>query len=1028
MIYTLLQKSPISTKTRYWYLLFAIIGFANIGHSQCTYTLQLFDSFGDGWNGSILTVDISGTTTDYTINNGDEAIFEINPPPNELVIISYTIGGFQNEVTYEILDPSGDIIFSDGPFPQDGEVFSFFACPTCPGPSAISVDHVGGIDADISWSPSDSSGTYTVEYGPAGFMPGTGTSLTTMTTSTTLTGLSEDTAYDFYVSISCDNGDMSATIGPTSFQTIWLIDVGITAIFSPKASCELSSETVEVTLRNFGDNPQSLIPFKFAVNDMDAGVSQPSDGFYTGVLSQDSSVTLTFETTFDFSEAGNYEIIAWTELANDADLSNDSTNFMTVSIPVVSDFPYLMDFETWTGGWLVDQELSENSSWAFGVPQGNDIPAAASGINAIVTNLSGNYNNNELSYLVSPCLDFSDLNADPVINFSINYDTENNWDGAWLEASTDDGLNWSKVGTMNTGVNWYNFNNINENLGNVWAGNSGGWINAENNLSGLAGESTVRLRFVFDTDGSGNNFDGIGLDDIFISPVFSDDLSALSVTNTSTLECGDEMDQVTIEIRNAGSDGQTGFNVSYQVNGGTPVTENVGGLVLNSGVIETYTFATPFNSNILNEDFEIIAWTDLDNELNVLNDTAAYVFSTVIPTYLPIAEDFEAGVLSEGWTASDAGIGMDHNNASVVVYDNLYGGDQNYELTSPILGPINAGDSLTYDYRYTIWSAGTTPQELGPGDMLELQISSDCGQTFNTVQTINMDNHVPTAVMTNVLFDLDAYAGQYIKIRLVATWGTGDYWIDLDNINIIGCPADFGLDIFTAFESSAGAEDGAITIDPTQGTAPYTIMWDDPNAPDDISAGTYTVSISDALGCEEVLDIEVGVCPGDLGLDANITGVSVAGAMDGSVLINTGDGEGPYSFEWSTGQTTAFVSNLGEGEYTITVSDANACSDEITITVGTFVNTYELNPTFADVLLAPNPTSGLTELSLELNQSAEVFVQVLNIVGKVIYEAPREQLIRKTYQLDLSEEPGGMYFVRVFADNQSKIVKLIKAQ
>jgi type IX secretion system substrate protein/immune inhibitor InhA-like protein len=994
----------------------------------CDYTLELFDSFGDGWNGSFLTVNVNGVETTYTIPvGGSNATYTFEAISNLPVIISYTAGSFQNEVTYNVLDPSGNVIFNDGPFPQTGVVYTFFACPTCPGPLAVSVDNVGGIEADISWSPSDSSGIYTVEYGPAGFIQGTGTTFMTSLTSATISGLDENTLYDFYVSISCDNGDNSAVVGPTTFQTIWLIDVGVIAIHSPESQCGLGVETVEVTLKNFGASPQSLIPFNFSVNNVSAGVSQPLDGYYTGVISNDSTVTLVFETTFDFSVAGEYEILAWTDLADDSNISNDTSSYSVTSIPTVADFPYFIDFETWDGGWAIDTEFSVNSTWEFGMPAGPDISSAASGVNAFVTNLDGNYNNSELSYIISPCFDFSSLAADPVINFSIYYETETNWDGAWLEASLDGGMTWAKIGAMGTGVNWYTVNNTTQGLGDIWAGNSAGWINAEHTLTGVSGESTVRLRFAFDSDGSVNGFDGIGIDDIFISPVFADDLSSLSVTNTTTSECGDEMDQVVLEIRNAGINGQTAFDVYYQINGGAPVMENVGPLVINAGLIETYTFSTTFDSKMLGTDFEIKAWTALDDELNFLNDSTSYTFSTVTPDPLPIIKDFEDNVVPAGWTVSDNGIGNVHNNVSVVIYDNLYAGDQSYTVTSSILGPINPGDSLTFDYRYTNWSAGTVATVLGAGDSLAIQISTDCGETFTTTETVNMSNHTPSAVMTNRLVDLDPYAGEYIQLRFLATWGSGDYWIDLDNINIIGCPANFGLDVTTIYESSTGAGDGSITIIPTQGTAPFNIVWDDPNAPNDISAGTYTATVTDGLGCEQILTIELGVCPENLALSADVTGVSVAGESDGSATINVGDGDGPFTFEWSNGDSTATVSNLAEGEYSVTVTNANGCAEEIAFTVDIFVSIHDLEGQFANLSLAPNPTSGLTELSVELNQSAEVVVQVLDVLGQVIFESSREQLISKKYQLDMSEHADGMYFIRVFANKHSQIIKLIKS-
>ena len=996
----------------------------------CYYTLELFDSFGDGWNGSVLTANVNGVSTDYTFTFGTEATFVIEAVSNDPIIFTYSAGAFQNEVTYNILDPSGNVIFSDGPFPQTGVVLSIFACPTCPGPFDVFIDHIGGIDADLSWTPADSSGVYLVEYDEAGFTLGTGNMLSTSDTEITLTGLQEDTDYEFYISVACDNGDSSAVIGPVSFKTIWLIDVGVSDILAPLTQCGLSDEeTVEVTLKNYGDNPQSLIPFRYSVNGTDAGVQYPVDGFYTGVLSNDSTATLEFETTFDFSEFGEYTIDAWTELENDGDINNDSFSFTITNIPVISDLPYFNDFEDWDGGWKIE-ETSQNSSWQFGEPVGNDIPNAASGINAWVTNLAGNYNNSELSYIVSPCYDFSDLVDDPVINFSIIYDTELSFDGGWLEGSTDGGMTWTKIGSMGSGVNWYNFNNTFQNLGEVWAGNSNGWLNAENNLIGFAGEADCRFRFAFDSDGSVNSYDGIGVDDIFISPIFEDDLSTLSVDHESMSDCGSEEDHVIVEIRNAGSNGQTGFDVSYQVNGGDIVTENVGLFFVNPGLSDFYTFSTPFDSKQFGTDFEIVAWTDLDDELNFVNDTASFEFSTITPDALPLVEDFENVAIPAGWVTTAGFVTNLHNNVSYVYATNLYAGIQNVEITSTNIGPINPGDSLTFDYRYVDWSAGTNPTTLGAGDFLEIQISPDCGDSYTTVFTIDQNNHVPSAVMTNRLIDLDQFAGEVIKIRFVGQWGSGDYWLDIDNINIIGCPQSFGLEQETIYESSVGESDGSISVNPTQGQEPYTYEWDSGDDTPEISnlpAGNYTLTITDANGCMEVTTFGIGICPDNLDLSADVTGVSGPGAMDGEVTILANSGEGPYTYEWSNGDSTSVAGGLAFGEYDVTVTDVHGCSDIINVMVGIEVGIEDLNIS-TDISLIPNPTSGSSNLNIELSQAADVQVHLLNVVGQKLFFEESQNTSSLTIPLNLSNLPEGVYFVHIQIEDKIFIEKLVRAK
>src|SRR5690606_927154 len=117
-------------------------------------------------------------------------------------------------------------------------------------------------------------------------------------------------------------GDSSKVIGPLSFQTIWLKDVGVTMI-SPNMDdfCNLgSNETITVGLTNFGQLPQTLFEFYFSVNGVPASISIPQDGLFTGVVGNDSTQTIQFETTWDFSQPGLYVIEAWTELSGDSDI------------------------------------------------------------------------------------------------------------------------------------------------------------------------------------------------------------------------------------------------------------------------------------------------------------------------------------------------------------------------------------------------------------------------------------------------------------------------------------------------------------------------------------------------------------------------------------------------------------------------------------------------------------------------------------------------------------------------------------
>ncbi len=95
-------------------------------------------------------------------------------------------------------------------------------------------------------------------------------------------------------------------------------------------------------------------------------------------------------------------------------------------ISVISDFPYSEDFESGNGSWRTG---GANSSWQLGNPAGPTINSATSGSAAWVTNLAGDYNPDEISYVTSPRFDLSGINY-PKIEFSIWWDAEGFYDGA----------------------------------------------------------------------------------------------------------------------------------------------------------------------------------------------------------------------------------------------------------------------------------------------------------------------------------------------------------------------------------------------------------------------------------------------------------------------------------------------------------------------------------------------------------------------------------------------------------------------
>ena len=91
--------------------------------TSCYYTLRLNDSAGDGWNGSSVTIEVGGVPTSYTIDNSAGTIsFPIDQ--NEPITITYNaVGGFQNQISYSVVNHLGGLIYSAVAPPATGLVF-----------------------------------------------------------------------------------------------------------------------------------------------------------------------------------------------------------------------------------------------------------------------------------------------------------------------------------------------------------------------------------------------------------------------------------------------------------------------------------------------------------------------------------------------------------------------------------------------------------------------------------------------------------------------------------------------------------------------------------------------------------------------------------------------------------------------------------------------------------------------------------------------------------------------------------------
>lgn len=662
-----------------------------------------------------------------------------------------------------------------------------------------------------------------------------------------------------------------------SLRDFWPVDAGAKDVISPAPNqCTGANEIITIKVMNYGTDTLKLASTPMTVNVSVTGASSQtfSTTVTSGVVPPDSSIAVIVTGSADFSAMGTHQITASANVAGDASPINNIFQFAkSFVVSTVSTFPYVQDFEG-SVPWTMTQ-LAGTGQWAIQTGNGtNPNLPSNSGTKRAYFNSFSNTFYGAVSRLTTNCFNFSNLKA-PKLEFFISQDKAfpSNRDSILVVVSTNDGRTWSQPVAR--------FSRYNPSF------SLPGWKKYGVCLDQFAGESSVKIGFIAKS-AFGTN---IYLDDVSISETPAP--FAGYTTTSANLLCGGTTTDLTV-FSYSGA-------VQWQMSSGGSPFVNVQGAT-SDNVISPVLWDTT--------DFRVVTTF---NNVCIVTDTSGIVTIEVLP-----APQIELGsdtmvcantvVLDAG--AQEPGTTLTWSNGSTDQTISI-SASGTYYVTGISDYFCETSDTVSVVLNAPITTDAGVDQTICPGDILTITATGGDSFTWSTGES------------TPSIFVSPATSTTYTVLASSTAGCTAT-----DSVRINVSPAavvELGSDI---------SQCGTTPVTLSAASAGSTYIWStgETTANINVSApGTYYVDVTNtSSGCMASDSIEVSMNPVpavSLGSDVTQCG--------GSVVLDAQTAG--VTYVWSTGATTSAISVTSTGEYYVTVTNAQGCTnkDTVSITINT---------------------------------------------------------------------------------------------
>lgn len=221
--------------------------------------------------------------------------------------------------------------------------------------------------------------------------------------------------------------------------------------------------------------------------------------------------------------------------------------------------------------------------------------------------------------------------------------------------------------------------------------------------------------------------------------------------------------------------------------------------------------------------------------------------------------------------------------------------------------------------------------------------------------------------------------------------------------------ADFDIDLVIIDVVCGGDGNGEVSLDVTGGLEPYTYEWSTGatavTSLDGLDGGTYSVTVTEAGGCQRTYEFTVNEPEEVVATAENIINNPCNGYEEGSVHIDVTGGVIPYTFSLDGAAPTLLdnFSGLAAGTYTVLVSDANGCTDEVTFSID------------EPILLTANLTADDNTIFVGQSATITLTTSLPNIVS-VTYDPDVPCALEPCFSVTVSPTATTTYTVTVIDD------------